>query len=81
LKLLPVFIFFIPAVLLLCLLQKGMPRFLTSNLIMHYRLVTGSSVGLKASPIAGLLAALMSSLFIASTLLYLFRFDFYKQQT
>ncbi|MDH4089298.1 MAG: sodium:solute symporter [Cyclobacteriaceae bacterium] len=82
LKLLPVFIFFIPGVIAYALLQKGMLDFSTSNA--DYALpamITGFlPVGLKGLAIAGLLAALMSSLSSAfNSSSTLFTMDFYKQ--
>lgn len=82
LKLLPVFIFFIPGVIAYALLQKGMLNFSTANA--DYALpamITGFlPVGLKGLAIAGLLAALMSSLSSAfNSSSTLFTIDFYKQ--
>ncbi len=82
LKLLPVFIFFIPGVIAYALLQKGLLNFSTSNA--DYALpamITGFlPVGLKGLAIAGLLAALMSSLSSAfNSSSTLFTIDFYKQ--
>ncbi len=82
LKLLPVFIFFIPGVIAYALLQKGLLNFSTSNA--DYALpamITGFlPAGLKGLAIAGLLAALMSSLSSAfNSSSTLFTIDFYKQ--
>ena len=82
LKLLPVFIFYIPGVIAYALLQKGMLNFSTSNA--DYALpamITGFlPIGLKGLAIAGLLAALMSSLSSAfNSSSTLFTIDFYKQ--
>lgn len=82
LKLLPVFIFFIPGVIAYALLQKGMLNFSTVNA--DYALpamITGFlPIGLKGLAIAGLLAALMSSLSSAfNSSSTLFTIDFYKQ--
>jgi solute:Na+ symporter, SSS family len=82
LKLLPVFIFFIPGVIAYALLQKGMLNFSTANA--DYALpamINGFlPVGLKGLAIAGLLAALMSSLSSAfNSSSTLFTIDFYKQ--
>lgn len=82
LKLLPVFIFFIPGVIAYALLQKGMLSFSLANA--DYALpamITGFlPVGLKGLAIAGLLAALMSSLSSAfNSSSTLFTIDFYKQ--
>jgi SSS family solute:Na+ symporter len=82
LKLLPVFIFFIPGVIAYALLQKGMLTFSVDNA--DYALpamITGFlPVGLKGLAIAGLLAALMSSLSSAfNSSSTLFTIDFYKQ--
>jgi SSS family solute:Na+ symporter len=82
LKLLPVFIFFIPGVIAYALLQKGMLDFSTSNADYALpALITGFlPVGLKGLAIAGLLAALMSSLSSAfNSSSTLFTIDFYKQ--
>jgi SSS family solute:Na+ symporter len=82
LKLLPVFIFFIPGVIAYALLQKGEISFALDNADQALpALITGIlPIGLKGLAIAGLLAALMSSLSSAfnssSTLLTI---DFYKQ--
>lgn len=82
LKLLPVFIFFIPGVIAYALLQKGLISFSMDNADQALpALITGFlPVGIKGLAIAGLLAALMSSLSSAfnssSTLLTI---DFYQQ--
>ena len=82
LKLLPVFIFFIPGVIAYALAQKGMLNFSLENPDHALpAMITGFlPIGLKGLAISGLLAALMSSLSSAfnssSTLI---TFDFYKQ--
>jgi len=82
LKLLPVFIFFIPGVIAYALLQKGEISFSMENADQALPAMINSflPVGLKGLAIAGLLAALMSSLSSAfnssSTLLTI---DFYQQ--
>lgn len=82
LKLLPVFIFFIPGVIAYALLQKGEINFVLENADQALPAMINSflPVGIKGLAIAGLLAALMSSLSSAfnssSTLLTI---DFYKQ--
>ena len=82
LKLLPVFIFFIPGVIAYALAQKGMLNFSLDNPDQALpAMITGFlPIGLKGLAISGLLAALMSSLSSAfnssSTLI---TFDFYKQ--
>ena len=82
LKLLPVFIFFIPGVIAYALLQKGEIIFMLDNADQALPTMINSFLptGLKGLAIAGLLAALMSSLSSAfnssSTLLTI---DFYKQ--
>ena len=82
LKLLPVFIFFIPGVIAFALSQKGMLNFSLDNPDQALpAMITGFlPLGLKGLAISGLLAALMSSLSSAfnssSTLI---TFDFYKQ--
>ena len=82
LKLLPVFIFFIPGVIAYALLQEGQISFSMDNADQALpALITGFlPMGIKGLAIAGLLAALMSSLSSAfnssSTLLTI---DFYKQ--
>jgi len=82
LKLLPVFIFFIPGVIAYALAQKGMLNFSLENPDQALpAMITGFlPIGLKGLAISGLLAALMSSLSSAfnssSTLI---TFDFYKQ--
>ena len=83
LKLLPVFIFFIPGVIAYALLQQGELQFSMANADQALpALITNFlPTGLKGIAIAGLLAALMSSLSSAfnssSTLLTI---DFYKQR-
>lgn len=82
LKLLPVFIFFIPGVIGYALLQKGMLDFSTANAdYVLPAMITGFlPIGLKGLAIAGLLAALMSSLSSAfNSSSTLFTIDFYKQ--
>ena len=82
LKLLPVFIFFIPGVIAYALLQKGEINFVLENADQALPAMINSflPIGIKGLAIAGLLAALMSSLSSAfnssSTLLTI---DFYKQ--
>jgi SSS family solute:Na+ symporter len=82
LKLLPVFIFFIPGVIAFALSQKGMLNFTLENPDHALpAMINGFlPLGLKGLAISGLLAALMSSLSSAfnssSTLI---TFDFYKQ--
>ncbi len=82
LKLLPVFIFFIPGVIAYALLQKGAINFSLENADQALPAMINEflPIGLKGLAIAGLLAALMSSLSSAfnssSTLLTI---DFYKQ--
>ena len=82
LKLLPVFIFFIPGVIAYALAQKGMLNFSLDNPDQALpAMINGFlPIGLKGLAISGLLAALMSSLSSAfnssSTLI---TFDFYKQ--
>ncbi|MCA0932625.1 sodium:solute symporter [Lutimonas saemankumensis] len=82
LKLLPVFIFFIPGVIAFALSQKGMLNFTLDNPDHALpAMINGFlPIGLKGLAISGLLAALMSSLSSAfnssSTLI---TFDFYKQ--
>ena len=82
LKLLPVFIFFIPGVIAYALAQKGMLNFSLDNPDHALPAMINNflPVGLKGLAISGLLAALMSSLSSAfnssSTLI---TFDFYKQ--
>lgn len=83
LKLLPVFLFFIPGVIAYALSQKGMLNFSLENPDQALpAMITGFlPIGLKGLAISGLLAALMSSLSSAfnssSTLI---TFDFYKQR-
>lgn len=82
LKLLPVFIFFIPGVIAYALLQEGTIEFSLSNAdqALPTMITSFLPMGIKGLAIAGLLAALMSSLSSAfnssSTLLTI---DFYKQ--
>lgn len=82
LKLLPVFIFFIPGVIAYALLQQGSIDFSLENAdqALPTLITTFLPVGLKGLAIAGLLAALMSSLSSAfnssSTLLTI---DFYQK--
>lgn len=82
LKLLPVFIFFIPGVIAYALLQQGSINFSLDNAdqALPAMITSFLPVGIKGLAIAGLLAALMSSLSSAfnssSTLLTM---DFYKQ--
>ncbi|TMU55284.1 sodium:solute symporter [Flagellimonas algicola] len=82
LKLLPVFIFFIPGVIAYALMQKGEINFALENAdqALPAMITNFLPLGLKGLAIAGLLAALMSSLSSAfnssSTLLTM---DFYKQ--
>lgn len=82
LKLLPVFIFFIPGVIAYALMQKGMISFSMDNAdqALPTMITTFLPSGLKGLAIAGLLAALMSSLSSAfnssSTLLTI---DFYQK--
>ena len=82
LKLLPVFIFFIPGVIAYALLQQGTIEFSISNAdqALPAMITSFLPIGIKGLAIAGLLAALMSSLSSAfnssSTLLTI---DFYKE--
>ncbi|MEK6153051.1 sodium:solute symporter [Flavobacteriaceae bacterium 3-367] len=82
LKLLPVFIFFIPGVIAYALLQQGELSFAMENAdqALPAMITTFLPAGLKGIAIAGLLAALMSSLSSAfnssSTLLTI---DFYRE--
>ena len=82
LKLLPVFLFFLPGVIAYALAQKGMLNFSLDNPDKALpAMINGFlPIGLKGLAISGLLAALMSSLSSAfnssSTLI---TFDFYKQ--
>ncbi len=82
LKLLPVFIFFIPGVIAYALMQQGSLNFSLSNAdqALPAMITQLLPVGLKGIAIAGLLAALMSSLSSAfnssSTLLTI---DFYQK--
>jgi SSS family solute:Na+ symporter len=83
LKLLPVFIFFIPGVIAYALLQDGQISFSLDNAdqALPTMITSFLPVGIKGLAIAGLLAALMSSLSSAfnssSTLLTV---DFYQQR-
>ncbi len=83
LKLLPVFIFFIPGVIAYALLQQGEISFSMANAdqALPAMITSFLPVGLKGIAIAGLLAALMSSLSSAfnssSTLLTI---DFYREK-
>lgn len=82
LKLLPVFIFFIPGVIAYALAHKGMLDFSMENPDQALpAMITGFlPAGLKGLAIAGLLAALMSSLSSAfNSSSTLFTIDFYKQ--
>lgn len=82
LKLLPVFIFFLPGVIAYSLVQKGMLDFSLDNPDQALpAMITGFlPTGLKGLAIAGLLAALMSSLSSAfNSSSTLFTFDFYKR--
>lgn len=82
LKLLPVFIFFIPGVIAYALMQKGMLNFSLDNPDQALpAMITGFlPVGIKGLAIAGLLAALMSSLSSAfNSSSTLFTIDFYQQ--
>jgi SSS family solute:Na+ symporter len=82
LKLLPVFIFFIPGVIAFALAQNGMLNFSMENPDQALpAMITGFlPVGLKGLAIAGLLAALMSSLSSAfNSSSTLFTIDFYNQ--
>ena len=82
LKLLPVFLFFLPGVIAYALGQKGMLSFSLDNPDKALPAMINNflPIGLKGLAISGLLAALMSSLSSAfnssSTLI---TFDFYKQ--
>ena len=82
LKLLPVFLFFLPGVIAYALLQKGMISFSLDNAdqALPVMITEFLPTGLKGLAIAGLLAALMSSLSSAfnscSTLLTI---DFYQK--
>jgi len=82
LKLLPVFLFFLPGVIAYALAQKGMLSFSLDNPDKALPAMINNflPIGLKGLAISGLLAALMSSLSSAfnssSTLI---TFDFYKQ--
>ena len=82
LKLLPVFIFFIPGVIAFALAQQGMLEFSMENPDQALpAMITGFlPAGLKGLAIAGLLAALMSSLSSAfNSSSTLFTIDFYNQ--
>lgn len=82
LKLLPVFLFFLPGVIAFALAQKGMLNFSLDNPDQALpAMITGFlPVGLKGLAIAGLLAALMSSLSSAfNSSSTLFTIDFYQQ--
>jgi len=82
LKLLPVFIFFIPGVIAYALLQKGMLNFSLSNPDHALpAMINGFlPVGIRGLAIAGLLAALMSSLSSAfNSSATLITIDFYKK--
>jgi SSS family solute:Na+ symporter len=82
LKLLPVFLFFIPGVIAYALLQNGMLDFSMDNPDQALpAMITGFlPSGLKGIAIAGLLAALMSSLSSAfNSSSTLFTIDFYKK--
>lgn len=82
LKLLPVFLFFLPGVIAYALVQKGMISFSMENAdqALPTLITEFLPIGLKGLAIAGLLAALMSSLSSAfnssSTLLTI---DFYRK--
>ncbi|MEL6674693.1 MAG: sodium:solute symporter [Bacteroidota bacterium] len=82
LKLLPVFLFFLPGVIAFAMLQEGMISFSMDNpdQALPTLITEALPVGLKGLAIAGLLAALMSSLSSAfnssSTLLTI---DFYQK--
>ncbi len=82
LKLLPVFIFFVPGVIAYALMQRGMLDFSLENPDQALpAMITGFlPVGIKGLAIAGLLAALMSSLSSAfNSSSTLFTIDFYKR--
>ena len=82
LKLLPVFIFFLPGVIAYALMQKGLLDFSLENPDQALpAMITGFlPVGLKGLAIAGLLAALMSSLSSAfNSSSTLFTMDFYRE--
>ncbi len=82
LKLLPVFIFFIPGVIAYALMQKGMLDFSLENPDQALPAMINGFLpaGLKGLAIAGLLAALMSSLSSAfNSSSTLFTIDFYKK--
>ncbi len=81
LKLLPVFIFFIPGVIAYALAQKGMLSFPAENpdQALPAMITSFLPAGIKGLAIAGLLAALMSSLSSAfNSSSTLFTIDFYK---
>jgi SSS family solute:Na+ symporter len=82
LKLLPVFIFFIPGVIAYAMLKKGLLTFSLSNAdyALPAMITQVLPVGLKGLAIAGLLAALMSSLSSAfNSSSTIFTIDFYKR--
>jgi SSS family solute:Na+ symporter len=82
LKLLPVFLFFIPGVIAYALVQKGMLNLSLDNPDQALpAMITGFlPVGIKGIAIAGLLAALMSSLSSAfNSSSTLFTIDFYRE--
>lgn len=82
LKLLPVFLFFLPGVIAYALFQKGLLDFSLENPDQALpAMINGFlPVGLKGLAIAGLLAALMSSLSSAfNSSSTLFTIDFYKK--
>ncbi len=82
LKLLPVFIFFVPGVIAYAMMQKGLLDFSLENPDQALpAMITGIlPAGLKGLAIAGLLAALMSSLSSAfNSSSTLFTIDFYKK--
>jgi len=85
LKLLPVFIFFIPGVIAYALLQQGEISFSMANAdqALPAMITSFLPVGLKGIAIAGLLAALMSSLssaFNSSSTLLMLTIDFYREK-
>ncbi len=82
LKLLPVFLFFIPGVIAYALMQKGLLNLPMENPDQALpAMITGFlPVGIKGLAIAGLLAALMSSLSSAfNSSSTLFTIDFYRE--
>ncbi len=82
LKLLPVFLFFLPGVIAYALLQEGMLTFSSDNPDQALPAMINGFLpaGLKGLAIAGLLAALMSSLSSAfNSSSTLFTIDFYKK--